>query len=387
MEENLWTKDFIITSFVNFLLTIMNFLFMVTMANFSVETYGVKVSTAGLSASIFVLGCLFGRVLVGKLIGRFGIFRVLNAGLLGAVMFSLSYFFVKGVETLLLTRIFHGFMLGLASTALSTICVQIVPSSRKGEGISYYGLSNVLGAAIGPFLGMLFIDLNNGFRWLFTTNVVTVIVCLIIIHLARIQLPPANQPDHEKEAKVFNISDYIDKQAIPISLLMLAIGFGFSSVTSYLTLYGKETGLMEAASYFFLIHSISVICSRPFTGKVIDSRGANIVVYPCILLFATGMFIYSRSTATWMVLLAAACMGLGFGNFNSAAQMIAVKNAEPSRLGHATATYFMFLDLGFGLGPYILGHIIEGVGFRLLYLLASCIALICMPVYYNGLWE
>ncbi|TQE91911.1 MFS transporter [Ureibacillus terrenus] len=234
MEENLWTKDFIITSFVNFLLTIMNFLFMVTMANFSVETYGVKVSTAGLSASIFVLGCLFGRVLVGKLIGRFGIFRVLNAGLLGAVMFSLSYFFVackpsdvvsdfhvmfslsyffvKGVETLLLTRIFHGFMLGLASTALSTICVQIVPSSRKGEGISYYGLSNVLGAAIGPFLGMLFIDLNNGFRWLFTTNVVTVIVCLIIIHLARIQLPPANQPDHEKEAKVFNISDYIDKQ-------------------------------------------------------------------------------------------------------------------------------------------------------------------------------
>lgn len=117
----------------------MNFLFMVTMANFSVETYGVKVSTAGLSASIFVLGCLFGRVLVGKLIGRFGIFRVLNAGLLGAVMFSLSYFFVKGVETLLLTRIFHGFMLGLASTALSTICVQIVPSSRKGEGISYYG--------------------------------------------------------------------------------------------------------------------------------------------------------------------------------------------------------------------------------------------------------
>ncbi|MED3764422.1 MFS transporter [Ureibacillus terrenus] len=158
-------------------------------------------------------------------------------------------------------------------------------------------------------------------------------------------------------------------------------------MTSYLTLYGKETGLMEAASYFFLIHSISVICSRPFTGKVIDSRGANIVVYPCILLFATGMFIYSRSTATWMVLLAAACMGLGFGNFNSAAQMIAVKNAEPSRLGHATATYFMFLDLGFGLGPYILGHIIEGVGFRLLYLLASCIALICMPVYYNGLWE
>lgn len=75
-------------------------------------------------------------------------------------------------------------------------------------------------------------------------------------------------------------------------------------------------------------------------------------------------------------------MGLGFGNFNSAAQLIAVKNADPARIGLATATYFIFLDLGFGLGPYILGHIIEGIGFRQLYMAASFICLICLPVYY-----
>ena len=80
--------------------------------------------------------------------------------------------------------------------------------------------------------------------------------------------------------------------------------------------------------------------------------------------------------------MAAACMGLGFGNFNSAAQTIAVKNADPARLALATATYFMFLDLGFGLGPYILGHIIEGVGFRSLYVATSCIGLLCIPIYY-----
>lgn len=125
-----------------------------------------------------------------------------------------------------------------------------------------------------------------------------------------------------------------------------------------------------------------VICSRPFTGKVIDARGANIVVYPCMLLFATGMFVYSQSTTPWMIILAAACMGLGFGNFNSAAQTIALKNADPSRLALATATYFMFLDLGFGLGPYILGHIIEGLGYRSLYMIISCIGLICIPIYY-----
>ncbi|HWK21498.1 MAG TPA: MFS transporter [Ureibacillus sp.] len=382
MEQKLWTKEFIVTSLVNFLLTIMFFLLMVTMSNYAVETYSVNVSTAGLVASIFVLGSLLGRLLVGRLIARFGMVNVLVVGLLGAVLISFSYFFANGVATLLLIRILHGFTIGLVSTTTGTICVQITPISRKGEGISYYSLSAVLGTAIGPFIGMLLTDLKNGFEWMFALNVMTGIVCIFVIKIARIQLPEVEKPAITKKAKAFSVSDYIDKQAIPISILMLTIGFGFSSVTSYLTLYGKETGLIEAVGYFFFVHSICVLCSRPFTGKMIDARGANIVVYPCMLLFATGMFVYSQSTATWMIVIAAICMGLGFGNFNSAAQTIAVKNADPSRLGTATATYFMFIDLGFGLGPYILGYVIEGVGFRLLYMVASCIGLVCLPIYY-----
>ena len=360
----------------------MYFLLMVTMSNYAVGTYGVSVSTAGLVASIFVLGSLVGRLLVGKITMKFGTMNVLIFGLLGVILVSFSYFFANGIAVLLLIRILHGFTVGLVSTTTGTICVQITPPTRKSEGISYYSLSAVLGTAIGPFIGMILTDLNYGFEWMFALNMMTGIVCIFIIKLARIQLPEHERLAATNKAKAFSVSDYIDKQAVPISLLTLVIGFGFSSVTSYLTLYSKETGLIEAASYFFFIHSICVICSRPFTGKMIDARGANIVVYPCMLLFATGMFVYSQSTATWMIFMAAACMGLGFGNFNSAAQTIALKNADPSRLGLATATYFIFMDLGFGLGPYILGHIIEGVGFRLLYIVISCIGLLCIPVYY-----
>lgn len=382
LEQKLWTKEFIIISLVNFLLTVMYFLLMVTISNYAVETYGVKVSTAGLTASIFVLGSLFGRLLVGKLTEKLGIGNVLIFGLVGVVIVSFSYFFAYGVILLLLIRLLHGFTVGLVSTTTSIICVHIIPPARKAEGISYHSLSSVLGMAIGPFIGMLLTDYNHGFEWMFVLNIVAGVVGILIIKIARMQFPKMEQPIVTQTGKAFRISDYIDKQAIPISLLMLAIGFGFSSVTSYLKLYSKETGLMEAAGYYFLIHSLCVICSRPFTGKMIDAKGTNIVVYPCILLFVTGMFLYSQSTASWMMLVAAACMGLGFGNFNSAAQTIAVKSADPSRLGLATATYFMFIDLGFGLGPYILGYIIESVGFRLLYMTTALIGLLCIPIYY-----
>lgn len=355
---------------------------MVTMSNYAVETYGAAVSTAGLVASIFVLGSLIGRLVIGRLTERFGLMKVLIIGLLGVVFISMGYFITNSVATLLLIRILHGFTVGLVSTTTSTICVQITPSTRKGDGISYYSLSHVLSSAIGPFIGMMLNHLNNGFEWMFALNVLTALVCIVIVKSAGLKIPITEKSGAFEKSKAWNLSNYIDKQAIPISLLMLAIGFCFSSVTSYLMLYGKETGLIKAASYFFLIHSLCVICSRPFTGKVMDARGVNIVVYPCMLLFATGMFVYSQSTANWMIFIAAACMGLGFGNINSAAQLIAVKNANPARLGLATATYFIFLDLGFGLGPYVLGHIIEGIGFRLLYMVASCIGLICIPIYY-----
>lgn len=382
MKEKLWTKEFFIIALINFLLTMMYFLLMVTMSSYAVETYEAKISTAGLAASIFVLGSFVGRLLMARFTERFGLLKVLVLGLFGVVFASLGYFAANNITALLLIRILHGFTVGIVSTTTSTICVQIAPSSRKGEGISYYSLSHVLSSAIGPFIGAVLNDLNNGFTWMFALNIAAAFLCIVIIKLAGLQIYDEVGPAAKEGSNVWNVSNYIDKQAIPISLLMLAIGYCFSSVTSFLMLYGKETGLIEAAGYFFLIHSVCAIFSRPFTGKIMDVRGVNIIVYPCILLFSAGMFVYSQSTANWMLLIAAGCMGLGFGNFNSAAQLIAVKNADPARIGLATATYFIFLDLGFGLGPYILGHIIEGIGFRQLYMAASFICLICLPVYY-----
>ncbi|MFP3802453.1 MFS transporter, partial [Paraburkholderia sp. SIMBA_027] len=90
--------------------------------------------------------------------------------LLGAVLVSLSYFFAYGVAVLLLIRMLHVFTIGLVTTTTGTICVQTTPPSRKGEGISYYSLSAVLGSAFGPFIGMLLTHLNNGFEWMFTLN-------------------------------------------------------------------------------------------------------------------------------------------------------------------------------------------------------------------------
>lgn len=63
------------------------------------------------------------------------------------------------------------------------------------------------------------------------------------------------------------------------------------------------------------------------------------IVYPCLIVLALGMLLFSQATAGWMLLLAAGFIGLGHGNFNSIAQTIAVKVTEPQYFGLATSTF------------------------------------------------
>src|SRR5699024_2881780 len=69
-----------------------------------------------------------------------------------------------------------------------------------------------------------------------------------------------------------------------------------------------------------------------------------------------------------LVLLAGFIIGLGFGNFQSAAQIICVNVAPKENVGLATSTYFIILEIGLGFGPVILGLFIPFVGYSGMYL-------------------
>ena len=83
-----------------------------------------------------------------------------------------------------------------------------------------------------------------------------------------------------------------------------------------------------------------------------------------------------------MLLLAGALIGLGYGNFISCAQAISIKDVPPHRLGLATATFFIFVDLGFGIGPYILGSLVPFTEYRGLYFMMTVVILATVPLYY-----
>ncbi|SDN33427.1 Predicted arabinose efflux permease, MFS family [Psychrobacillus sp. OK028] len=380
-KEKLWTKEFIIVSTINFFATLIFFLLMVTIASYAKLEFGATTSTAGLVSSIFIIGSLLGRLGAGRFIGQKGPIKILWIGLAFFATTSALYFLANSIPLLLANRLAQGIAVGIIGTATGTIVAHILPSARKGEGIGYFSLSAILATAVGPFIGILLLKMDDGFNIMFTINLVLSVVCILFFAAVKLKLPPFKQPEN-KEEKSSIFSQFIEPKAVPISFIALIIGFSYSGVMTFLSFYAESINLVGAASYFFLVYAIVIIFSRPFTGKLMDTRGANIIVYPCIVIFAIGMLFFSQATVGWMLLLAAAFIGFGYGNFNSIAQTIAVKVTEPHRFGLATATYFILFDIGLGIGPYVLGFIVPETGYRAIFVAMVLVIILCIPLYY-----
>src|SRR5699024_12772637 len=90
---------------------------------------------------------------------------------------------------------------------------------------------------------------------------------------------------------------------------------------------------VEAGGMFFLVYAVVILVTRPFTGKLMDVKGANSIAYPGIIIAAIGMFILSQATTSFVLLLAAVLIGLGYGNYQSCTQAVAIKVTPIDRMG------------------------------------------------------
>jgi MFS family permease len=365
----------------NFLIYLVFFLLMVIMASYAVDKYHATTGTGGLVSGIFIIGILIGRLGTGRIIEDVGSRRVLVIGTLLYIITSTLYFAAINLPLLILMRFLHGFAFGVANTATGTIAAQIIPRGRHGEGIGYYSMSQILATALGPYLGIV-LSQRVDFKMIF---LIASLVAAISFAISFVVSQPSYKPPKQvktKTVKQFQISEFLEFRAIPISIIVLIVGFGYSVVLSFLSLYSRQLCLEEAASFFFLIYAIVVIFSRPFSGRLLDARGANFVVYPCILFFSIGMLVLSQATYGITLLLSGAIIGLGYGNFLSCGQAISVKSTSPNRFGLATATYYMFLDIGFGVGPYLFGSLVPVTGYRGLYFVMAMVILSTTLLYY-----
>jgi MFS family permease len=372
--------NFISISIANFLTFTIFYYLLVTLPIYALQGLNGNESEVGLIVTIFLIAGIITRPFAGKWIERVGKYPIFLTAFLIVCGSSFFYFITQSITTLLIVRFFHGIGFGMATTATGAIVADLIPESQKGEGMGYYGLTLNLGMVVGPFLGLTIMH-QGGTNLMFFINALLALVALIVGLFVRIPKNTGTQ-EVKKLDTCKGIKSLFEDSVIPVSLISGFFALVYSGIISFMSVYAKEIGLAEAASYFFVVYAIILLISRPLTGKWFDLYGANIIIYPAIFLFAVGTYLLSASTSLLSFLLSAALIGLGWGTIFPSIQTIAIQIAPVEKRALATATYLSTFDFGFGIGSFLFGLVTEKVGYSSLYFYSTFFILAGIGVYY-----
>ncbi|MCI2254991.1 MFS transporter [Domibacillus sp. PGB-M46] len=376
----LWTKDFISISLTNFFLFMTFYFLLVTLPVYVLNELNSTESEAGLATTVFLISAILIRFVSGQWVEHFGKKKVLIASLVIFFAASVLYPFTNGLTALLVLRFFHGIGFGMATTAAGAVVADIIPNSRRGEGMGYYVMSMNLAMAIGPFAGLAIMN-----KWSIQAGFIVCAAVALIALMIGWSLKN-EKADSRKPAAQFKLDlspgNLIEKSALPIALTGTFFAIVYSAILSFVSVYAEELHIGAVSGFFFVVYAVVIVLSRPFTGRWFDRYGANAIVYPSIVVFAVGMLLLSQAGGAGLFLIAAGVIGLGWGTLFPGFQTIAISKARPEKKALATATFLSLFDLGIGFGSFVMGVVASGLGFKMLYAACAVYVLAGVIVYY-----
>ncbi len=226
-------------------------------------------------------------------------------------------------------RIIQGVGWGFSTTASGTIATDLIPPTRRGEGMGYFGLSGNLALAFGPSLGLTLVG-KISFTSLFLICGAMGLAALLLS--TQIRYKKVEESPNKAAVPKFDI---FEKSAIKPSLLLFFITVTFGGIASFLPLYAAEKDIAGIELYF-LVYAIFLMLSRTFAGKIYDKKG-HLYVSLCFppwnnsslyrndsFVLASEYYDYVNRGGTIM-LIAAGLYGLGFGSVQPALQAWAVE--------------------------------------------------------------
>lgn len=378
MQERLWTKNYIL-NLINYLLVfIVFYLFMIYTTKFAMTEFQATVSEAGFAAGVFIISALIARLFAGRYMDFVGRKRLLMYSVVAYAICTFFYHFIDSMLFLCTIRFLHGVAYGTISTVIATAIVSTIPSSRRGEGLGYFSLSITLGAAIGPFLGIVLPQINPLYA-LVLCDVTCVIIVIMSYFLTIAEIKVGFR--QRIEVKSLRLRTFIEPTAIPISIVAFLGASGYSAIMSYIGAYSEAIGLILGGSLFYVAYSIACLVFRPVSGIVLDRYGNHIVMVPILFAMILGFIAVATAESNIVLLLGAVLIGIGYGTIPSAGQAIAVQKIKVNRYSLATSTLYMALDAGNGIGPYILGMIVPIYGFRAVYVCSALVSLVAFLFY------
>lgn len=383
VKEKLWSGEFLGLGIASCLLYITQYVLIATLPIVITKLYGGFDFDAGMAMTYFQIGTISCRIFAGSIVDAFNKRRVLWTSTIFFFLVMAAFNFTESINLIFLLRFLHGLIFAISTTATATGAVMVLPKSRKGEGVGYFAVFSNLAMVIGPFMGLVVLNDCGATVLFLMLTAIGISVCGFANGK-----PLADSialPKHDVSQKRFSVHNIVEKRSIPWAFLTLFVSFTYSGVLVFVPIMMMEFGVGGDASWFFVLFALAIVVTRPVIGRIYDRLGSPYLLYPGFIIFLLGMLLLCSSHAEGGILWSGPILGLGYGALGPALQTLSVQAAPPDRTGAATATFFLAMDIGVGLGSAILSLLVEDIGFNWMFFVNAMVVLAGLIVYHFGI--
>jgi MFS family permease len=318
----------------------------------------------GIVVGAFSLSALLLRPWAGRLSDRRGRRLLMVAGA-GVFAFSvLGYRLAHSVAAMIVMRALTGAGEALFFVGAASAISDLAPDERRGEALSFFSLALYAGIGVGPILGEATIDGSDfSLVWMAAAAIGMVAVLLSIpVPDTRPEGSPSSGP-----------SRLVHRAAVVPGTVLLTVLIGMSGFFAFVPLYVEDVGL-EGSRLVFVTFSVVVILIRSLGAKMPDRLGAARSSLAALVCSAAGLLVMGAWGEAAGLFAGTIVFGVGVALATPALMSLAIGSAPASERGWVIGTFTAFIDLGFGLGPVVLGVVAAALGYRGTFLTGAAVA-------------
>ncbi len=343
-------------------------------APFRILDLGGSTALAGVFLGVLTYASALSAPVTGALADRIGKRVMLLGTSLAIAGFSVAYALSRSYWIPLVLVFFHGlFWSGLLS-ASSAYMTEVIPESRRAEGIGYWGMATMLATAVAPAVGLWVYQ--RGWAWLCGG---TALLNLLMAAIAW-RLPPDSPVAARLSQARFFGRHMVEWRIVGVTIALFLCSFGYGGITSFVAVLAERNGIAPR-SIFFTAFALTVLVTRLFSGRLADRYGHRRVLLPCLALVTVGLGLTALAQTRAQLVGAAVVFGLGFGNQYPAFVGHVLRFVGPDRRGAAFGGILAAFDTGIGTGSIAVGWMAARLGFRGAFAVAAALSAFAVPYF------
>ena len=358
-KEKLWNKNYCKVMTANLSLYFAFYMLTPLLPIYLSDHFHATKDMIGLVLSGYSVTAMLFRPFSGYIVDNFQRKNVLLLMFFIFFIFYAGYLVAGSLMLFAIVRTLHGAPFGGVTVASSTVAIDVLPSSRRNEGIGYYGLANNVAMALAPSVAIFIYQYVKNFDVIFAIAMAIAAIGLGVNATLDLKPRPLN-----KNNRKISLDRFILIKGLWLGGNMVAFGFCFGVLSNYLAIYGKEVMHITAGTgVYFLILATGLIASRLQGAKALREGRLtyNAGMGMCISL--VGYFIFIAFPNAFGYYGSALLIGLGNGHMWPAFQNMTINVATHEQRGTANSTILISWDIGMGIGCLLGGVIADWVSY------------------------